>query len=142
VIGILMMPWKLYNDAAAYIFTWLLGYGALLGPVGGIMIADYFLIRRGQLDVDALYRRGGVYEYRNGINWIAMTALLLGIAPSVPGFLAALHLTAVSPFWSSIYNWAWFVGFGLAATVHVAGMALVGSREPGVVPATAAAGDE
>jgi len=134
VIGILMMPWKLYNDAAAYIFTWLLGYGALLGPVGGIMIADYFLLRRGQLDVNALYRRGGVYEYRNGINWIAMTALLLGIAPSVPGFLAALHLIAVSPFWSSIYNWAWFVGFGLAATVHVVGMKLMGSGEWGVVP--------
>ncbi len=141
VIGILMMPWKLYNDAAAYIFTWLIGYGALLGPVGGIMIADYFLIRRTRLDVDALFRRGGAYEYTNGVNWIAMAALAIGIAPSVPGFLAALHLVEVAPFWSGIYNWAWFVGFGLAATVHVGGMILVGSREPGAVPATAAASD-
>src|SRR5205085_2567732 len=54
-VGILMMPWKLYNDAAAYIFTWLIGYGALLGPVGGIMIADYFVIRKRQIDIDALY---------------------------------------------------------------------------------------
>ena len=136
VIGILMMPWKLYNDAAAYIFTWLIGYGALLGPVGGIMIADYFLIRRTRLDVDALFRRGGAYEYHNGVNWVAMTALAIGVAPSVPGFLAALHLIEVSPFWSGIYNWAWFVGFGLAATVHVGGMRLVGTA-PGAVPAIA-----
>src|SRR5207244_12758678 len=68
VIGILMMPWKLYNNAAAYIFTWLIGYGALLGPVAGVMIADYFLLRSGILAVDDLYRRGGVYEYRRGVN--------------------------------------------------------------------------
>jgi NCS1 family nucleobase:cation symporter-1 len=56
VIGILMMPWRLYSDAAAYIFTWLIGYGALLGPVAGIMITDYFLLRRHRLDVEGLYR--------------------------------------------------------------------------------------
>ena len=121
VIGILMMPWKLYNDAAAYIFTWLIGYGALLGPVGGIMIADYFVIRRRRIDVDALYRRGGPYEYTRGINWIAMLALALGVAPCVPGFLGALGTVHVAPVWAGIYNWAWFVGFGIAATVHLGG---------------------
>jgi len=119
VIGILMMPWKLYNDAAAYIFTWLIGYGALLGPVGGIMIADYFVLRRQQIDVEALYRRGGPYEYTRGINWIAMAALAIGVAPCVPGFLAALHVMTVAPVWMSIYNWAWFVGFGIAAMVYL-----------------------
>ncbi|MEK6609805.1 MAG: cytosine permease, partial [Gemmatimonadota bacterium] len=127
VIGIVMMPWKLYNDAAAYIFTWLIGYGALLGPVAGIMIADYFILRRSRLDVDALYRRGGAYEYTRGVNWIAMLALAVGVAPSVPGFLAALKVMEVARVWSGIYNWAWFVGFALAATVHVAGMRLMGS---------------
>src|SRR6266568_423446 len=78
VIGIVMMPWRLYNDAAAYIFTWLIGYGALLGPIAGIMIADYFAVRGGQLVVNDLYRRHGVYEYRFGINWIAVAAFLLG----------------------------------------------------------------
>src|SRR5207247_742648 len=89
VIGILMMPWRLYNDAAAYIFTWLIGYGALLGPVAGIMIADYFVVRRGELIVNDLYRRHGVYEYSRGFNWVAIGALALGVLPSLPGFVAA-----------------------------------------------------
>src|SRR5436309_2194340 len=72
VIGIMMMPWKLYNNAAAYIFTWLIGYGALLGPVAGIMIADHFLLRRGELNVNDLYRRHGIYEYTRGVNRIAV----------------------------------------------------------------------
>jgi NCS1 family nucleobase:cation symporter-1 len=126
VIGILMAPWKLYNDAAAYIFTWLIGYGALLGPIAGIMIADYFLLRRTRLDLDALYRRGGAYEYQRGVNWVAMAALALGVAPSMPGFLAALGLVEVAGAWTAIYNWAWFVGFALAAGVHVVGMRLAG----------------
>lgn len=137
VIGILMLPWKLYNDAAAYIFTWLIGYGALLGPVAGIMIADYFVIRKTNLDVEALYRRGGAYEYRSGINWIAMAALVIGVAPSVPGFLAALGVMRVSPALAALYNWAWFVGFALAAAVHVGGMRLWRSGEWRVVTAEA-----
>ena len=125
VIGIVMMPWKLYNDAAAYIFTWLVGYGALLGPVGGIMIADYFIVRRRVIDVDALYRRGGPYEYTKGVNWVAMAALGLGVAPCVPGFLVALKVMEAPHVWTTIYSWAWFVGFGIAAIAHLAGMYVV-----------------
>jgi NCS1 family nucleobase:cation symporter-1 len=125
VIGILMMPWRLYNDAAAYIFTWLIGYGALLGPVAGIMIADYFLLRRGILAVDDLYRRGGVYEYRRGVNWAAITALVLGVLPSLPGFIGALSGQPAGGFFGGLYNWAWFVGFLVAATVYLAGMRLM-----------------
>jgi len=122
LVGILMMPWKLYSHAAAYIFTWLIGYGALLGPVGGIMITDYFVIRRRELDLDGLYRRNGPYEYWGGVNWVAIGALVLGVAPCVPGFLAAIGATHVGPFWTSIYNWAWFVGFGVAAVSYLIGM--------------------
>src|SRR5216110_2926311 len=111
IIGILMMPWRLYNDAAAYIFTWLIGYGALLGPVAGIMIADYFLLRRGVLVVNDLYKRHGAYEYNRGINWLAVTAFALGVAPSLPGFVAALRGVPMTGLFASVYNWAWFVGF-------------------------------
>jgi NCS1 family nucleobase:cation symporter-1 len=121
VIGILMMPWRLYNDAAAYIFTWLIGYGALLGPVAGIMIADYFVLRKQQLDAVDLYRRGGAYEYRAGINWIAMAALAIGVAPNVSGFLGALGVWQASPTSMAIYNWAWFVGFFFAAATYIIG---------------------
>ncbi len=128
VIGILMMPWRLYNDAAAYIFTWLIGYGALLGPVAGIMIADYFALRSGQLVVNDLYRRQGVYEYWHGVNWIAIGALALGVAPSLPGFLAALTGRPLTGIFAGLYNWAWFVGFVVAAGVYVVGMRLISKR--------------
>ena len=121
-IGILMMPWKLYNDAAAYIFAWLIGYGVLLGPIAGIMIVDYFVIRDRSLDVDDLYRRGGTYEYHNGVNWVAMIALVLGIAPNLPGFLNAIGAMKASPMFVAIYDWAWFVGLGVAAFVYRFGM--------------------
>jgi len=123
-IGILMLPWRLYNDASAYIFAWLIGYGALLGPIAGIMIVDYFVLRHRELIVEDLYRRGGAYEYRRGINWIAMLALALGIAPNLPGFLGAIGVIKASPLATSIYDWAWFVGLGVAAAVYYAGMRL------------------
>src|SRR5882757_6783251 len=80
VIGIVMMPWKLLSDQDAYIFKWLVGYSALLGPIAGVMIGDYFLVRRSQLKLDDLYRRGGLYEYSNGFNPRALGALLAGAA--------------------------------------------------------------
>jgi nucleobase:cation symporter-1, NCS1 family len=122
IVGLLMFPWRLYNDAAAYIFTWLIGYGALLGPVAGILIADYFVVRRRHVDVDSLFVRGGDYEYTGGVNWIAMLALVLGILPNLPGFLGALGVIS-APAWAvTVYEWAWFVGFGIAAIVYLIGM--------------------
>jgi NCS1 family nucleobase:cation symporter-1 len=137
VIGILMMPWRLYNDAAAYIFTWLIGYGALLGPVAGILIADYFVVRRGELIVNDLYKRHGAYEYSRGFNLVAIGALALGVLPSLPGFVAALRGVPETGVFGTIYNWAWFVGFLLSALIYVIGMRLgAGSRERGAVGAT------
>jgi NCS1 family nucleobase:cation symporter-1 len=125
LIGILMLPWRLYNDAAAYIFTWLIGYGALLGPIAGIMIGDYFVLRRGHLAVDDLYRRGGAYEYQSGVNWIAIGAFALGVLPNLPGFVAAVSGSTASPLFATLYNWAWFVGFLLAAGLYLTGMKLL-----------------
>ena len=137
VIGILMLPWRLYNDAAAYIFTWLIGYGALLGPVAGIMIADYFSVRRGDLVLNDLYERQGAYEYTRGFNPIAIGALALGIAPSLPGFVAALRGVPERGVFGTVYNWAWFVGFLLSAVVYVIGMRVgAASRQRGAVGAT------
>lgn len=123
-VGIVMLPWRLYNDAAAYIFTWLIGYSTLLGPIAGIMIADYFILRRRILAADALYRRGGPYEYTRGVNWIAMIALVLGILPNLPGFLSVIGAMQASPAMVGIYNWAWFVGFAVSGAAYLAGMKL------------------
>jgi len=121
-IGILMMPWRLYNDAATYIFAWLIGYGVLLGPICGIMMVDYFLVRKRELVLDDLYRRGGAYEYNRGVNWIAMLALALGIAPNLPGFFNAIGAVEAPSFFVAVYDWAWFVGLGVAALVYRIGM--------------------
>jgi len=110
-IGVVILPWKLMADAGQYLFTWLIGYGTLLGSVGGVMIADYFVLRRCRLDVDDLYRRGGRYEYTGGFNLIAMVALAAGIAPNIPGFLAALGVRETGTLFTTLYTWAWFVAF-------------------------------
>lgn len=120
VIGVLIMPWKLLASADAYIFEWLVGYSALLGPIAGIMIVDYWIIRSKQLDVADLYRVRGRYA---GVNWIAMIALILGIAPNVPGFLMNVKMiNAHDGVWQSIYPYAWFTGFFVAAALYLAGM--------------------
>jgi len=119
VIGLVIMPWRLLSDLGNYIFVWLIGYSALLGPIGGIMICDYFLIRRGRLNVEDLYRRHGEYTYRHGINWKAVLVLVLAILPNVPGFINAAAATPIFPaFFDQIYTYAWFVGLLLAMGLY------------------------
>jgi NCS1 family nucleobase:cation symporter-1 len=117
VIGIVMMPWKLYSDAAAYIFTWLLGYSSLMGALGGILIADYWIVRRQQLVLDDLFREVGAYTYRNGINWRAVAAFVIAVLPVMPGFARAVATpggTVTDPnFFDRLYSYAWFVTFAL-----------------------------
>ncbi len=128
IIGILMFPWKLYADPSGYIFTWLIGYSALLGPIGGIMIADYFVHRKRQLVVEDLYRSDGRYRYTGGFSGVAMTALVLSVLPNLPGFLVTIKAwpeTSVAPLFVSLYHYAWFVGFALAFVLYLAGRKLL-----------------
>ena len=130
LVGMCMMPWRLLASSSGYIFTWLIGYSALLGPIGGILIADYFVLRGRELVVDDLYRRGGRYEYTGGVNPIALVALLAGVLPCVPGFLSQAfpaHYTDVAPLWKSLYAYAWFLGFGVAGSVYLILMKLTGA---------------
>src|SRR5206468_7088555 len=110
VAGLLMMPWKLLTDFNSYIFGWLVGYWGLLGPVAGIMIADYFLLRKTRLNVDELYRRGGSYEYKNGVNRYAMIALAAGVALALVG----LAVPVLRP----LYDYSWFVGFLVSGALY------------------------
>jgi NCS1 family nucleobase:cation symporter-1 len=126
VIGVAMMPWKLMESAGSYVFTWLIGYSGLMGAIGGIMICDYWVLRRQRLDVDALFDPRGKYSYTNGINWRAMIALLLAIAPCVPGFLDAATGSRISApeLLKTIYTYAWFVTFGLGFAIYHALMTI------------------
>ncbi|MDI1320752.1 MAG: NCS1 family nucleobase:cation symporter-1 [bacterium] len=123
IVGLLMMPWKLIADPSGYIFTWLIGYSALLGPIGGIMIADYFVIRHRTLNLNALYDAHGEHSYTHGFSVVALIALLVAVLPALPGFLAQVHAidgTGLPPFLLGLYNYAWFVGFGIAFAAYLA----------------------
>ena len=121
-IGVLMMPWYLYRNAAAYIFTWLIGYSGLMGAIGGIMICDYWVIRRQQLSLKDLFLENGIYRYNDGINWRAVAAFVIGIMPVVPGFLRAATTpggAVADPGWfDTLYTYAWFVTFGISFAVY------------------------
>ena len=122
LIGIMMMPWKLVADPSGYIFTWLVAYSALLGPVGGIMIADYFVYRRRQLDVVALYDPNGCYRFSGGWSLAAIASFLLAALPSLPGFLAqvgAVNPAHLAPVFAQIYGFAWFSGFAIAFVAYL-----------------------
>jgi NCS1 family nucleobase:cation symporter-1 len=101
-----MMPWKLLSDYGTYIFGWLIGYSSFLGPIAGVLIADYFLVRKQQLNVADLYRRGGAYEFTKGFNWKAVGAMAAGVLVALIGlFIPSLVF---------LYDYAWFVGFVVA----------------------------
>ncbi len=117
-LGLVMFPWKLLETTGDYIFTWLVGYSALLGPIGGIIIVDYFVIRRTELDLEGLYRELGPYRYEAGFNPIAMIALIVAVAPCVPGFIHVAGLGWVPAIWDRIYQYAWFVGFLLGGGLY------------------------
>lgn len=110
VLGIVIMPWKLLSDYSAYIFGWLVGYSGFLGPVAGILICDYYLIKKQQLKVIDLYMHEGDYTYDNGFNNKAIIALICGIAVAMVGL--------VIPSLDFLYDYAWFVGFGISFVVY------------------------
>jgi NCS1 family nucleobase:cation symporter-1 len=110
VMGIVMQPWKLMANYGSYIFGWLVGYSGFLGPIAGVLICDYFVIRQKNLSTQDLYQRGGQYEYSRGVNWQAIVALAAGAGVAFVGlFVPALHV---------LYNYAWFVGFAVSFFVY------------------------
>jgi NCS1 family nucleobase:cation symporter-1 len=110
VLGIVMMPWKLLSDFSAYIFGWLVGYSGFLGPIAGILICDYFLVRKRRLNSKDLYNPEGEYKYKNGFNYKAVISLFAGI------FVALIGL--IIPEVSFLYDYAWFVGFAVAFSLY------------------------
>ncbi len=123
-VGCVFMPWKLAGD----VMNWLGAYGAVLGVVGGVMIADYYLIRKTELAVDELYERNGRYEYKGGFNPIALGALAIGVGVNLPGMLQTLGFITAPSFFMSLYSWGWFTAFFVAAAAHYTLTTLFGSK--------------
>lgn len=124
VIGILMMPWKLLASMGDYIFTWLIGYSGLMGAIAGILICDYWVLRKQRLNLAALFNVRGQYAYSNGFNWRAMAALIVAIGPVVPGFLHAASTPGgqvqAPGLLDTLYTYAWFVTFAIGFVVYFA----------------------
>ncbi len=122
VLGVVMMPWRVMNTAGDYIFTWLIGYSSLMGALAGILICDYWVLRRRRLDLRALFDPHGPYRYAGGFNPRALVALGVAIAPVVPGFLRAASTpggaVADPGFFDTLYTYAWFVTFGTSFVVY------------------------
>src|ERR671911_27303 len=137
ILGLLPFPWVLFENVGGYIFTWLGGYGSLLGAIGAGMIADYWILRRRRLDLADLYKMDGRYAYSGGWNWRAIVAVFFGVVPVPPGFLKA----ATTPGFEGVFQNPTFIedlyNYGLFFTFFVAGAAyllvsLITSRVPEV----------
>lgn len=121
LIGILMMPWKLLSSVGAYIFTWLIGYSALMGGVAGVMIADFYLVRKRQLDLEGLYQVDGPYTFSAGFNWAGIGAFALGVLPNIPGFLVQVEVLPadlVPACFQIAYTYAWFTSFAISFAAY------------------------
>ncbi len=137
VIGILIQPWNLMSGSDTYIFTWLVGYSGLLGPLAGIIVADYWVLRKTKLHVHDLYQEKGRYTYMGGFNPWAFVALVMGVLPNLPGFLVMLEVDKTKQtveqvlskysgsahsffeFSVKIYDFAWMAGFGLSFLIYL-----------------------
>jgi NCS1 family nucleobase:cation symporter-1 len=118
VIGVLIMPWKLIESSHGYIFTWLVAYSALLGAVGGILVCDYWLLRRSKLALSELYHLDGRYRYQGGTNVRAVVAFVLAVAPCVPGFVNMFRPGVHEGVFDKLYTYAWFLTFFIAFVLY------------------------
>jgi NCS1 family nucleobase:cation symporter-1 len=132
VIGILIQPWNLYSDPHAYIFTWLGTYGGATGAIAGVLIADYWWVRRTHLKLADLYRRNGVYEYASGWNWIAIVALVVGIVFAIGGSYsssgAPFPVDGIIPFLKPLADYSWVVGLVVAFVLYGVLSKVVGNK--------------
>ena len=110
IIGILIMPWRLLADPSGYIFGWLGTYSGFLGPIAGVLIADYWVIRRTRLNLDDLYTEKGEYTFSHGFNIRAVISLVVGVIVALIGLV-------VHPL-RFLFDYAWFVGFAAAFLTH------------------------
>jgi NCS1 family nucleobase:cation symporter-1 len=108
ILGILIQPWRLLADPSGYIFNWLLGYSGGLGSIAGVLIADYWIVRRTNLSLEDLYLTTGTYGRWN----------VAGILATLAGCVMAWGGLVFPPL-RPLYDYAWFVGFAVGGGVYL-----------------------
>jgi nucleobase:cation symporter-1, NCS1 family len=123
VVGIAIQPWRLLKDPNIYIYNWLSFYGGLLGALAGLLVTDYWLVRRAELQVDELYLKEGRYWYQGGWNPAGIIAAFVGMVLAVGGAYSTgsgpFPSGGVIPFLKPLYDYSWAVGVGAAALVYL-----------------------
>lgn len=119
ILGFLIQPWKILADPNGYIYNWLLSYTCFFGAIAGILIADYYLIRKRNLSVEELYDRNGRYWYTHGFNMPGIISFIIAVLPCIPGMLNSMGLVKSSGFFVELYDYNWFVGFIISFIVYM-----------------------
>jgi NCS1 family nucleobase:cation symporter-1 len=133
IIGILIMPWNLLNDPNAYIFTWLGTYGGATGAIAGVIMVDYWWMRRNKFRLADLYKPDGVYRYARGWNWIAVVSLLVGVFFAIGGAYsttdgAPFPSGGIVPFLKPLYDYSWVVGLVVSGALYAILTLTVGKK--------------
>jgi NCS1 family nucleobase:cation symporter-1 len=130
VIGILIQPWMLYSNPDTYIFTWLGTYGGATGAIAGVLIADYWYMRRTRLKLADLYRAEGVYRYNRGWNWRAVVALAIGVVLAIGGsYGGPFPPDGIVPLLKPLADYSWVVGLIAGFVAYIALTMAFPSRE-------------
>jgi len=146
IVGVLIQPWYLFSAPDVYIFTWLGFYGGATGAIAGVLIADYWLIRRTSLKLADLYRTSGAYRFVSGWNWRAVVSLAVGILLAVGGAYSVTNADGsrsgpfptdgLIPFLKPLYDYSWVVGLVAAFAVYVVLVMMAPIRTPSPEPST------
>lgn len=117
IFAIASTPWNIIKNAAG-LLAFLGGYSCLMGPLAGTMISDFYLVKKGKLDVDQLYTSHGLYWYNKGWNWRAWVSFLSGAGPLMPGFAKSIdNSLEIGGAWK-IFTFAWLFGFTVSLSTH------------------------
>ncbi|KAJ0988529.1 hypothetical protein J5N97_006885 [Dioscorea zingiberensis] len=114
VLGIAFQPWKIFGSTDSFVYTWLISYSVIMGPLSGIVLTDYYFVNRMRLNLDELYSldANGRYYYYKGWNLVAVGSFVIAVVPIVPGFLHKVGILKTLPeTLIFMYSVGWFFGF-------------------------------
>jgi NCS1 nucleoside transporter family len=113
-----LVPWKILQSAGSFL-NFMAAYAVFLGPIAAIMVFDFWLIHQRKYDTLALYQPDSIYRYTYGVNWRAVTAFLVGVAPNLPGFINSINPNIKVGVGVHPYQFGWLLGFVGTSIVYV-----------------------